>query len=56
MDEELQLVHPKPQIAGLKRAQRAAAELLKGSKGSKGRVWLPPGGCLETWPICGWGK
>eukprot|EP00435_Cladocopium_sp_Y103_P062458 s79_g24.t1 len=33
IDEELQLVHPKAQIAGLKRAQRAAAELPKGSKG-----------------------
>lgn len=39
LDEELYLVHPKAQIAGLKRAQMAAL---------KGLVWLPPRGCLET--------
>ena len=39
LDEELYLVHPRAQIAGLKRAQMAAL---------KGLVWLPPGGCLET--------
>lgn len=38
LDEELYLVHPKAQIAGLKRAQMAAL---------KGLVWLPPRGCLE---------
>lgn len=37
-DEELQLVHSKAQVAGLKRAQLAA---------SGGLVWLPVKGCLE---------
>jgi len=41
-DEELQLVHSKAQVAGLKRAQLAA---------SGGLVWLPVKGCLET---CHW--
>ena len=40
-DEELQLVHSKAQVAGLKRAQLAAEE-------SDRLVWLPVKGCLET--------
>ena len=41
-DEELQLVHSKAQVAGLKRAQAAA-------ESGDGLVWLPVKGCLETW-------